>query len=65
MVSNITGVIATLNNIGPGFRAVGPTMNYSLYSPFAKIVLSLAMLFERLEIYPLILTLSPTTWVKK
>ena len=63
--TNISAAAACFNNIGPGFRAVGPTMNYSLYSPFAKIVLSLAMLFGRLEIYPLILTLSPSTWIKK
>lgn len=63
--TNISAAAACFNNIGPGFKAVGPTMNYSLYSPFAKIILSLAMLFGRLEIYPLILTLSPSTWVKK
>lgn len=63
--TNLSAAAACFNNIGPGFAAVGPTMNYSLYSPFAKIVLSFAMLFGRLEIYPLILTLSPSTWVKK
>lgn len=63
--TNISAAAACFNNIGPGLGAVGPTMNYSLYSPFAKLVLSLAMLFGRLEIYPLILTLSPSTWTKK
>ena len=63
--TNISAATACFNNIGPGLKEVGPAMNYSLYSPFAKIVLSLAMLFGRLEIYPLILTLSPSTWVKK
>lgn len=63
--TNISAVAACFNNIGPGLGAVGPTGNYALYSPVAKIVLSIAMLFGRLEIYPLILTLSPSTWVKK
>lgn len=63
--TNISAAVACFNNIGPGFKGVGPTMNFSLYSHFSKIILSLAMLFGRLEIYPLILTLSPSTWVKK
>ncbi len=63
--TNLSAAAACFNNIGPGFGAVGPTLSYSLYSPFAKIILSFAMLFGRLEIYPLILTLSPSTWVKK
>ena len=63
--TNISAVAACFNNIGPGLGAVGPTGNYSLYSPVAKILLSIAMLFGRLEIYPLIFTLSPSTWVKK
>lgn len=63
--TNISAAASCFNNIGPGFKAIGPTMNYSLYSPFAKIVLSLAMLFGRLEIYPLIFAFSPSTWTKK
>lgn len=63
--TNISAAVACFNNIGPGFGGVGPTMNYSLYSDFTKLLLSVVMLFGRLEIYPLILTLSPSTWVKK
>lgn len=63
--TNISAAAACFNNIGPGFAAVGPTSNYSLYSPISKIFLSFSMLFGRLEIYPILLTLSPSTWVKK
>ncbi len=63
--TNISAAASCFNNIGPGFASVGPTMNYDLYSGFSKIILSFAMLFGRLEIYPIILTLSPSTWVKK
>ena len=35
LVTNFTAVLATVNNIGPGLGAVGPTGNYSLYSPVA------------------------------
>ena len=64
-VSNFTAVAACYNNIGPGLNLVGPTLSYAEYSPFVKLVLSLAMLFGRLEIYPMLISLSPSTWIKK
>ncbi|MBR5473733.1 MAG: TrkH family potassium uptake protein [Clostridia bacterium] len=63
--SNFSAVVACFNNIGPGFEAVGPTSNYSAYTDFSKIVLSFAMLLGRLEIFPIIIFLSPYTWIKK
>ncbi|MBR4942126.1 MAG: TrkH family potassium uptake protein [Clostridia bacterium] len=63
--TNFTAAVACFNNIGPGFGAVGPSSNFAAYSGFSKIVLSFAMLFGRLEIFPLILAFSPTTWKKK
>jgi len=65
METNLSATFACFNNIGPGLGAVGPTGSYAGYSPVSKIVLSLAMLLGRLEIYPLLLTLSPATWLKK
>ena len=62
--SGITSVAACLNNVGPGFAAVGPTGNYADYSLFSKIVLSLDMLFGRLEILPMIILVNPQTWKK-
>ena len=63
--TNLTASAASFNNIGPGFAAIGPTCSFSFYSPISKIVLIFAMLLGRLEIYPLLLTLSPTTWIKR
>lgn len=63
--TNFSGVMACLNNIGPGFDTVGPAGNYADYSIFSKIILSLDMLFGRLEIMPMIILLSPATWRKK
>ncbi len=63
--TNFSGVMACLNNIGPGFDTVGPAGNYADYSIFSKIVLSFDMLFGRLEIMPMIILLSPVTWRKK
>jgi len=65
METNFSAAIACFNNIGPGFGLVGPAANFAAYSPFSKIVLSLAMLLGRLEIYPLLLTMIPSTWIKK
>ena len=63
--TKITSVAACFNNVGPGLGAVGPAGNYAGYTAFSKILLSLSMLFGRLEIYPIIFLLSPSMWLKK
>ena len=63
--TNLSAAVSCFNNIGPGLAAVGPVSNYAAYSGFSKLLLSLAMLLGRLEIFPLLLTLSPATWAKK
>ena len=63
--SNFSAAVSCVNNIGPGLDAVGPMSSYAAYSPFSKIVLSFAMLFGRLEIYPMLFALTPSTWTKK
>jgi trk system potassium uptake protein TrkH len=39
--------------------------SYAAYTDFSKILLSFAMLFGRLEIYPMLIALAPSTWTKK
>lgn len=63
--TNLSAVAACLNNVGPGFGGVGPTASYAAYSPLSKLVLSAAMLLGRLEIFPLIIFFSPSSWLKK
>lgn len=63
--TNISAAASAFNNIGPGFNAVGATCNFGFYSPVSKIVLIFAMLLGRLEIYPILVALSPTTWFKR
>ena len=63
-ITTFSAVSACINNVGPGFGAVGPTMNFSAFSPFGKILLSFAMLFGRLEIYPMLVLFVPNTWKK-
>ena len=60
-----SAVMATFNNIGPGMAIVGPTGSYASLTDFNKIVLSFAMLAGRLEIFPILILFSSTTWRKK
>ncbi len=62
--TNISAVLATFNNIGPGLDKVGPTLNYSAYSDLSKLVMTADMLAGRLEIYPMLILLSKSTWKK-
>ena len=61
---NFTAVATCINNVGPGFGAIGLTSSFAAYSQSAKILLSFTMLLGRLEIFPLILTFLPKTWTK-
>ena len=56
--TNFTAVMACFNNIGPGLGLVGPAANFSVYSDWAQVLLSVAMLTGRLEIFPMFLLLS-------
>ena len=62
--SAFSAVAATFNNIGPGLGLVGPAHNYSFFTPFSKVVLSVGMIMGRLEILPMIVLFSPSTWRK-
>ena len=63
--STFTGVIACINNIGPGLNLVGPMGNFDCFSYFSKIVLSILMLVGRLEVYPILILFLPKTWTGK
>lgn len=62
MVSTVTSVIATINNVGPGLNIVGPAGNFGSFTVPSKLVLSLCMIIGRLEIYPVMLLLFPSFW---
>lgn len=62
--TNFTAIAATLNNIGPGLAKVGPTANFSIFSPFSIIVMIFDMLIGRLEIFPMLVLFSKYTWKK-
>ena len=65
VTTNLSAVLATFNNIGPGLETVGPTCNFFAYSDFSKLVLTLCMLAGRLEIFPILTLFSRSTWTRR
>jgi trk system potassium uptake protein TrkH len=57
-------VAATIGNIGPGLGAVGPSGNYASIPVAGKWFLSFLMLVGRLEIYTVVILLTPVFWKK-
>ncbi len=64
VVESFTSVVTCINNVGPGLGTVGPVSNFSALSDLSKIVLSVNMLAGRLELYPVLILLSPRVWKK-
>ncbi len=61
-LTTFSATLATLNNIGPGLGMVGPSGNFSAFSPLSKVVMSMGMLLGRLEIYPILIMFAPSTF---
>ena len=57
-------VLATALNIGPGFDAVGPTMNFSKLREPTKVFLGWIMILGRLELFALLVLFVPQLWKK-
>ena len=65
LVTNFTAVSATINNVGPGLSLVGPAGNFQGFSDISKLVFVFDMLVGRLEVFPILLLLTPATWKKQ
>jgi trk system potassium uptake protein TrkH len=64
MSSALGSVAASIGNIGPGLGIVGPVKNYFDVPLVGKWVLVFCMLLGRLEIYTVIVLLTPEFWRK-
>ena len=64
LITNFTAVASAINNVGPGLELAGPASNFSIFSDPVKLVLIFDMLAGRLELFPILLLFSPTTWKK-
>lgn len=60
----LSASIASLSNIGPGLSKVGATQNYAWVSAPGKWLLTFLMLAGRLELYSILILLTPMTWRK-
>ena len=61
-LTNFSAVATCINNVGPGFNAIGPIENFSDFSVVSKLVLCFNMLAGRLEIFPILMLFAPHTW---
>jgi trk system potassium uptake protein TrkH len=57
-----SSVQATLFNIGPGFKEVGPAENFQFLRSSTKLFLSLLMILGRLELYAVLVLFMPSAW---
>lgn len=62
LLTSLSSVVTCINNVGPGWDAVGPVSNFSGLSGFSKLVLSFDMLAGRLELLPLLILFYPKSW---
>ncbi len=62
MITALSSVAATLNNIGPGLNRVGATGNYAFFSTPAKLFLAFLMILGRLEIMVVLCLFLPSFW---
>ena len=63
--TTFTAITSCINNIGPAFGEIGPLGSFDAFSTLSKWALSFTMLLGRLEIFPILLTFSPSTWARK
>ena len=64
IVTAFSAVVASLNNTGPGLNQVGPATTYEILDDFQTWVCTFAMLLGRLEIFTLLVVLTPAFWKK-
>ena len=62
---SFVAALTCISNVGPSLGALGPMANFAPLSWFSKLVLTLIMLMGRLELMPLLVLLSPSTWRNK
>lgn len=59
-----TAIVACVNNVGPGLNQVGPASNFGVLNTFETWVCTFAMLIGRLELFAVLVLLTPEFWRK-
>lgn len=62
LITALSGVAATLGNVGPGLAMVGPTANYAWAPDLAKLIFTFDMYAGRLELWTVLILLRPAFW---
>jgi trk system potassium uptake protein TrkH len=62
LITAITAVISCINGLGPGLSQVGPSGNFQVLTDFQTWICSFAMLLGRLELFTLLVVLTPDFW---
>ena len=61
-ITALSSVAATMGTVGPGLGLVGPTANYLCIPAAGKVVLIVCMLVGRLELFTVLVLLTPSFW---
>ena len=65
VATSLTASLSCLSNVGPGMTAaIGPAGGFAFFSLRSKLLMTLAMLMGRLELYPILVLFLPRTWKK-
>ena len=59
-----SAAITCVSNVGPGFAAVGPMLNFASVPAGGQAVLTALMLIGRLELYTVLAIFIPAFWRK-
>ncbi len=62
VLTSFSAIVACINNAGPGLGEVGPAHTYAVFSSFQVSVCTFAMLLGRLELFTLLVVLTPAFW---
>jgi trk system potassium uptake protein TrkH len=64
LVSSFSAAVGSVNNVGPGLGAVGPSTNFSSLTDAQTWICTLAMLIGRLEIFSVLVLFTGAFWRK-
>jgi trk system potassium uptake protein TrkH len=63
-ISSISGILACINNLGPGLNLLGPGSTYAALTDFQTWICTAAMFLGRIEIMTFAVVCTPTFWRK-
>ncbi len=64
VLTAFSAIVACINNTGPGLGQVGPATTYGSLTDFQTALCTFAMLLGRLELFTLLVVLTPAFWRK-